>query len=164
MEGPLANISAERAVDYVRESVSIKVFPPPNAVRTLVRPENRAQLVKELIRHALRKKVPVFFLRRNLADSFASRQLAKIRSDWRQPTKAQRGGDDPSPEISLAGAKYRAYLRGMNRYFEEMESIVGDIPTIWYEDIVGKEWFFVPQVMNGQGCWVRDCNNQPSKS
>lgn len=150
--GPLATIAPESAVEYVKKNGTIKVFQ-----QSL---ENRTEQVTELLRHARIRNVPVFFLRRNLRDAYASKLVAKKNWDWRHSVKDQGDGDRSSQQFVNTDNNYVRYRGQMKLYFEKLARIAGDVPTIWYEDIVHKEWFFVPKVLNGQGCWIRDCSKR----
>lgn len=146
--GPLRNISASGAVEYLQKNGSIKVFP-------VVEDKYGAGL-RQIV-ESVKNRLPCIVLTRRLDHAHSSLMTARESKVWNAlpghgTLGEKRGADEEDPS-------YQIYSRNTRAFFERVRKILNE-SEVWmvdefdYDDVKSKEYIEAPN----SGCYIHNCN------
>lgn len=160
--GPVRNLTAPQAVNYLLSNLSLKIFPGPYSERRDV----AIQLVEQL-GQSNNNIIPVVILKRAVNDVYRSLSMAQKTGTWNRNNQALKKDsiddekDDGDERLNVQ--EQRMVLPHddfMSEFFaqvpEDLENRGIRYDTLDYEDIKERQWIMLPK----NGCYVRNCNFQ----
>lgn len=146
--GPLRNISAQGAAEYLHKNGSIKIFP--------VVVSKYADGLKQIV-EIVKNRLPVIVLTRRLDHAHGSLVTAMESKAWnilsnRGTVGEERGADEDDPH-------YKAYRRRIGNFFEEVRRILNEsdvhmVDEFDYDDVKSQEFIEA----RSSGCYIHNCN------
>jgi len=144
--GPLFNLTAEEAVEYIARNGSVKLFP--------VALERDARFVVDA---AVRRGFPIFLLRRDAVAVFQSVQNVRIDDVWNRVRKPSRTSEREA--VQEDDERFVGMRRNLQKFFEKAEALLSEVGAtkvddFTFEDIYEQEFI----VARNNGCYIHNCN------